>query len=232
VSTVVVIPSIGCSDRLEAVIRAAQHSIADEVFVIENQLVAAPRWMPTAWHRINVMESRKEHFFYRNEPELSLYGVWNQAMAIARYDGGECPIAVILNDDIEIPTGSINLMIEALRKFPDYAVVGGDWQTTNLDPVEGAPLAQSYGSMRTGGVPGWAFACRADRCKVDEQFEWWAGDDDLLHQAMEDGWRIGVQLGAPVRHPEPETSASKFPHLDAAKDRDRLRLVEKWNDSW
>lgn len=228
---IVVIPSIGISRRLYGVVAAALASEAEMTLVIENQTVDGEKHKPTA--REQMFErygSCEPKLTLIGAPSKSLYGVWNMGLDYARMS--QDPIAVILNDDVEITSTAINLLGEALRQRDEYAVIGANYFTRFLDPVPEADIREVNGTYRKGGIGGFAFACRADRCRVDEEFEWWGGDDDLVNQAMQAYWKIGIHEGAPVRHPEPETSAIHFPELLAAKDRDRIRMRAKWGESW
>lgn len=227
--SVVVIPSIGCSARLSGVVRAGLASGADEVAVLENQ--DGSRHDPTALMRLHDDDMLKQTR-YERLPGLGLYAIWNRGMAIAQNDKPGPAIAVILNDDIEIPSGTIRLLINTLKANPSIAVLGADYKTPHLDPLDEPTINYCRGTYRSGGIGGFAFACRADLCRVDEQFEWWGGDDDLVNSAVQAGFRTAVLLGAPVRHPEPETSAVKFPELNEAKDRDRARMLAKWGETW
>ena len=226
---VVVIPSIGCSVRLNGVVRSALASGADEVAVLENQ--DGHRHSPSALNML-VDDGLLAEVRYERLPKLGLYAIWNRGISLARNDRPGPAIAVILNDDIEIPAGTIRALMEALEDDQRIGVLGADYATPHLDPVEDPVVSYVRGTYRHGGIGGFAFACRADVCHVDEQFEWWGGDDDLVNTAVQAGYRTGVLLGAPVRHPEPETSAVKFPELSAAKDRDRERLRAKWGETW
>lgn len=225
--SVVVIPSIGASSRLKGVVLAACGSMADEVMIIENQSILGDRHKPTVRDELCYAH---RNLMIINVPGLSLHGVWNLGLKRAR--SSEFCAAVLLNDDVEITSMAINMLIEALMEHDDYAVVGANYDTRFLNPDRSKPIRQVFGTYRHHGIGGFAFACRADRCHVDEQFEWWGGDDDIVKQAMADGWKIGLHEGAPVLHPEPETTAILFPELLAAKDRDRERMRVKWNDPW
>lgn len=226
--SVVVIPSIGASPRLEGVVLAAMSSAADMVVVLENQSFNGDRHAPSAGHQLSKLISGK--LVYQSKPGRSLYGMWNDGMAMA-FDT-PTQVAVILNDDVEIPVGTINLLIEHIQRSPRLAVLGADYMTPHLDPIPNPSLRYVSGTYRHGGIGGFAFACRSDVCSVDEQFEWWGGDDDLVKSAIQRGYQAAILEGAPVRHPAPETSASLFPELSAAKDRDRQRMQDKWSDPW
>ena len=226
VRSVVVIPSIGCSDKLAAVVRAALSSHAQEVVVIENQ--AGDRHVPTAEDRLRDAEL-KDRVTYVRSPEIGLYAAWNAGLDVAKAGEDGPSVAVVLNDDIIITPWAIDALIEALDAHRTVAVVGADYEHHRLASPQ---LRYVSGTYRAHGVPGFAFACRADVCRVDEQFEWWGGDDDLVFSARQAGWRCAVLMGAHVDHPVPETSAARFPELGAAKDRDRERLKAKWGETW
>ena len=171
---------------------------------------------------------------YRPCHGTSLYGVWNRALADTATLDGERPVCVLLNDDVVVARGTLSGVAREMWARPNAAVIGLDYDPRRPDVVTGEVRCRPVdGTYRRGGVGGFAFAVDASKpVRVDEQFEWWGGDDDLVLTALTLGYGVFVAEGLPVRHPHAETSAIHFPELGPAKDRDRLRLRSKWGQSW
>lgn len=230
----VIIPSIGCSSLLPGVVRSACRSKATHVLVMENQDKHNPRHIPTADDILRHPSAQAHSLQYWHvwDPRASLYDMWNKGMEFAT-DKIRDGVAVILNDDIEISADTINGLIDTI-KMGGWAALGADYRAfPGAQPPSLYNPRSVRGSFRHGGIGGFAFAVNANfGFRVDTQFEWWGGDDDLFAQMMQAGYRIGLLDGAWVSHPHPETSAIQFPELGAAKDRDRERYLAKWGESW
>lgn len=162
---------------------------------------------------------------------LTIYEQWNwaldQAVHIVEH---ERPVAVILNDDLELAPGSTGAAVARLRADTAVGIVG--WDTT-APPADGwVSTREVTGSWRLNGIPGFAFACAADlgvRC--DTRFTWWGGDDDLVWAVRKAGGRAEVLMGLGVVHHH-SVSANARPEVYARSEQDRQLLLEKWGSTW
>lgn len=156
-------------------------------------------------------------------PGLSIYREWNLGVGIAQRAGYD--VAAILNDDIELAPG-------ALRRAAGL-LVDSSMVAAGLDYFDGAAdrqpaLRQVRGTYRHGGVGGFAFLVKPEfYLGVDEQFEWWGGDDDLMFQYEAQGHTVGIADGCPVTHVS-ETTARRHLWTYEARARDRERFEAKY----
>lgn len=151
----------------------------------------------------------------------TIYQVWNHAIAHA-----SGPLA-ILNDDIELGAGALAAAVEVLQEY-ELTAVGFDYECLP-GPLR---LRPTTGTYRLHGISGCAFVVDSDRCPlVDEQFEWWGGDDDLMMTIEKEGGRMGVLEGAHVLHWS-GTTARNHEWIPEAIGRDQARMLAKWGTSW
>lgn len=124
-----------------------------------------------------------------------LYSMWNQAIKYAATRSGVC---AILNDDIRLQIGDIRALYNALT-LDDFDLVsvdygeGAETRAFNVDIVNG--------TYRMGGIAGWCFMLKAVGApQIDERFQVWYGDDDLVWKVNENGGRCGIVRGVTVEH--------------------------------
>jgi hypothetical protein len=112
--------------------------------------------------------------------------------------------------------------------YPDYRV---DATTTELPSVIPLDLTPTKGTYQHGGMCGWAFMLRGEAPipPVDEQFEWWYGDDDLVRNITTRGKKVCRVNGLGLNHVNEATANNgdnEWTH--GAKSRDSKRFKEKW----
>ena len=142
---------------------------------------------------------------------------------------------VIVNDDVVVIPGSFGRLGRALRSG-DWHIVGADhtWRTTD-GTAHAEHVRAVSGTYRSGGIPGWCFAVRGELARrgclldggMDEQFEWYYGDDDLVRRVETSGGHVGIAEHVPVDHHH-EFSASQVDWPHHAKSRDAVRYHAKW----
>lgn len=133
----------------------------------------------------------------------------------------------ILNDDVVLPSGFLELMAHELKfhgvdiAFP--SPVGFPDMLVNRDrPFPGLGIR----------LTGWCFMVRGSSgLRADESLRWWCGDDDLQAQAVRNGrGTVGVVLPPVMRHclvhryPDQSTTGV----LREQTERDMTTFVKKW----
>jgi hypothetical protein len=160
-------------------------------------------------------------------PGWGIYRSWNFGLRLGSVLDRS---VLILNDDLRLYSGAIERMVETLKQG-EWAILGFDYRAGNVQP---GPVA-THGSMRVGGVGGFAFGCNPKLCtRVDRRFMWWGGDDDLFLATERAGGKVGILNGAVVEHPEPSLSARAHPELlpEGWAANDAALLREKYGSAW
>ncbi len=170
---------------------------------------------------------------------LTIYQMWNLAWMQALESSFEQEEAqevnlAILNDDISIaPFPFLATMRHWLRDNPETAAVCPDYGRRVAQGFYASNAAETVsGSFKDGGLCGWAFMFKAewhithDVPLVDEQFEWWCGDDDLFRQLGMKG-KLRRIPGLPLDHVGGLSEVQR-PELQLAKGRDIERFVAKY----
>lgn len=157
----------------------------------------------------------------------SIYAGWNFGIRYARANDVGGWVA-LLNDDLELAPGALVAAARYIDDDPTVAVVGLDYRSDAPEAPTG--LRKVSGTFRHDGVHGCALLVDANKVReVDEDFEWWYGDDDLVFKAEQDGWSVALAEGCRVTH-QGEATAVKREWTHMAKIRDRQRFIEKWGD--
>lgn len=217
----VAIPTIGASDLLPGLL---DFLLLDSSVKVIELYVNDPTKVRSVRNIVRGMKTcDNSKIRIRRAPEKTIYPSWNMALDSAELLG---LTAFILNDDIDFP--ELDPITEALNWWArnddrDIAIMGFD------HTAERTEVGMCEGSFRHGGIPGFAFGADPTRCaRVDEQFGWWYGDDDLFFGTAAKGHKLALCPVA-VRH-EASTTASKAPWTDAVIAQDVVRWRAKWGD--
>lgn len=175
-------------------------------------------------------ECRLHYVLHRFAPDVTLTRMWNSAWETA--EDLKVDALAYLNNDISIPTGFIGALTEALRSDDQMWAVSADWHLGPGHPLRPAGVRYVSGSQRHGGMCGWAFmvrvAARAEGLPpIDEQFQWWCGDDDLAFAIEAAGRKVGLAQGVPVDHQRSQTLITR-PELTQVCNEDLGRCITKW----
>ena len=212
-----VIPTRNRHDMLADCIGSVIDQV-DWVIVIDNG--SDPPIDPEPWHgKAGVAQVPMD------PPNIST--LWNIGLALADSNAhssghGQWDIAV-LNSDVTVPPGWIETLSSAMRSttavlaYPDQH--GGTRRIlhTKAQPID---LRQR--------ITGYAYMLRGEAgLRLDEDFGWWFGDDDLCWRAREAGGGLLVP-GIPVEHRCPNGSLYERPELKAQTARDRETFRQKW----
>jgi len=165
-------------------------------------------------------------------PDAGIYEMWNYGWRMAQEAAkGPCNIA-FLNNDIIIPPQFLTTLAKHLREdddcwvtYPDYDASWGDFDASILYSKA------TKGTYQHGGMSGWAFMLKGEAPipYVDEQFEWWYGDDDIVRNVTAQGKKVCRVVGLPLKHINEATARNgenEWTHQ--AKNRDTARFKKKW----
>lgn len=187
---------------------AAIEGQVDEVIVIAHNL----DWDYDGAHLLMIP--------YRKElPNIS--EMWNLGLDLAADRG--CTHVAVINDDAMVPKRWMQDMCRAIRDTGAAIASRADmhhfgYHYTSVDPIEHTP---QY--MRMAGH---SFVVDMSKgLRLDEQFQWHYGDNDIDWQARHKGCTV-IYPGPAVTHLyETQTTVGI---LRAIADADALRFQEKW----
>ena len=188
---------------------------ADTIFVIDN---GDEKEMPEAgeWPSLTP-------YYLIQEPEqpVNLSWLWNVGLRAAAADAERMKVSewdvAIFNDDCIVPGDWFERVQSAMRETTAVACCTGP--LTHITHVPGpVPL-----HMR---LTGWAFMVRGESgLRADEQFHWWAGDDDLDWTARQMGGMLMIRGGAVEnRFPNGYTTGHRAERIP----QDMENFVKKW----
>lgn len=181
------------------------------------------------------IEARDERIRVWDARGDGIYKMWNDGIKTALEDF-EGPVNVaILNDDIKVLPGSIEVMAEHLRRDPDLWLVCADYTRTTKQTVHSIVVDHVRGTYRQGGICGWCYMVKGEKFRgdvpfIDEGFEIWYGDDDLAYSITKAGGKLAILRGLPVDHVG-EATVSLLPETHEMKERDRERFEAKWHNA-
>jgi hypothetical protein len=185
----VVIPTKYDVDMLEALLPSLGD--ADDILILDNGLSKENKT------RLFEFQKKRLNLWSLNVQGLSIYRMWN--LGITMYPN--CHLA-ILNDDIYFLPTTLTQLSAALSSHSDIAAICPDYNYP-IDAGIFAPKVQyttsTYGN---NGLAGFAFMLNTSLPipKIDERFQWWYGDDDLVYNIENAGYKVAKLLGVPVAH--------------------------------
>lgn len=222
----VVLPVRDEPDYTRSILRLLRDEEFDRALVLDNGSVSATKAVlaaaATLDNRLVVIDAAG----------MRIYAMWNLGARLAwAFVGGPdlTHDVAFLNNDIRFGRGTLATLSHVLRQ-EELGVVCPDYQRALDRP--GIPSTERVsGTYRHGGIAGWCFMVRgevmAEFGGVDESFEWWAGDDDLIFSIEKAGWPVAIVRGLPLEH-DGEATVRHHPTFHAAKKRDLERCLAKW----
>lgn len=216
-SIVAVIPTVGRGPLLREVIISVMNDVR-HVAIYDNW----PADQPRPWPGVpSIVQNLHE---YHRCPDVSLYEVWNRAVAHAVQAFPPQPYVVFLNDDIEPPAGLVRTLAQLLDAHPDVGLLSVD--VSQPQPSVGEVRVEVVaGTHRHGGFEGHAFIARSKAWPIvgiDPGYRIWYGDDDLVDKVRRSGWKVAVARGVHCRHEESST-VNAWPDRDVVITADRAR---------
>lgn len=184
-------------DRLDLtknlVAQLCEHGGFDEIFVFDNgSLDATLKWLRSP----SVLSAGVMSFA---RPEATIYEMWQEGLELSRKMAPKAGANVaFLNNDIAFGPRFLQRMSRALRGNNDVDVVYPDWNGAGASRRGTTPTT---GTAADGGMCGFAFMVRAERCPdFDTRYQIWAGDDDLVAAVIAAGHKVARVNGLSCEH--------------------------------
>ena len=161
-----------------------------------------------------------------------LHRMWNDGLDRAEAWAAEMGAlewnVAILNNDLEVPPDFLSKLAEGLRRRDDYMVAYPNIHSLDIPP-QGVAITTGMGNGPTGrSLSGYAYMIRGEtKLRIDEQFSWWYGDDDLERQVAARGGQV-VSVDTSVVHLEPNQSTKSSPERLKLAEEDRVKFFKKW----
>jgi len=105
-----------------------------------------------------------------------------------------------LNDDIELAPGSLDALAAELDGNVDLGLISVDRdnQNTRCQPRR---VRRTSGTVRLGGINSWVFMVKSGCWRaIDERFQFWCGDDDLVRKIERNGKVVATLEGVSAKH--------------------------------
>jgi hypothetical protein len=138
----------------------------------------------------------------------SIYKMWNDGWSLAQLEF-ENPYVAILNDDIYFLPGTLELMAKALNDNPSVAAICPEYERRVAEGISdnSSPMIVSS-TFGNRGMAGFAFMLKGELpiVKIDENYNWWYGDDELVWNIEHAGYWVAKLLGVPVDHNQGRSS--------------------------
>lgn len=164
-------------------------------------------------------EIRGVHLVYDRTEGINISRWWNLGLDWIEEHDDEFHHVLVMNADTRIKMDGVLELSHAMDMHPRVVMAG---------PMTGRGIHVEHRPGFLGferRIPGYCFMIGSrNRIRVDEQFEWWCGDDDLEWRAREQG---GTALVGPIqfRHLGDGIPRDKLAEIAA---QDVLRFEAKW----
>lgn len=181
------IPTIGLSPHLDPLVEYLRHRIMRVELYVNSTEVP---------DHVAAYDAHANVYVYHRFG-WSIYREWNESVARAYTDDA---FVLVLNDDITVPEDFEIPLRDTLLDRSQYGLISvGEGVATNGPPYSIKSVSHQAGNRRE--FLQWAFIARPEAWQdVDENFEIWYGDDDLIWKITEAGWEVGVLHGLGVTH--------------------------------
>jgi glycosyltransferase involved in cell wall biosynthesis len=151
-------------------------------------------------------------------PERNISAMWNAGLELASAEQPGPHNVALLNNDLRVPPEFLVGLANGLRAAPNHLIAYPDHERRLpagvCDPV--------------GRMSGFAFMVRGESgLRLDPQFVWWYGDNDLEHRARRGGKVVCVG-GVYLEHLESNAATAASPELTAITRADQARYEAKW----
>lgn len=178
----------------------------------------------------DVRKDRNLRIFSR--PDSGIYQMWNEGWRQAVVEAGGPVNIAFLNNDITIPPRFLSTLAHHLRANENTWAVYPDYRCRIEHGVaDELTTVATHGTYQHGGMCGWAFMLQGEAInnglqQVDEEFEWWYGDDDLVGKIVKNGKEVRRIVGFPLDHINEATAnngQNSWTHGAKGRDTERWR---------
>lgn len=167
---------------------------------------------------------------YMHRPGWNIYKTWNLGIRLGSLRNE--PV-LVLNDDIALTVEGVNAMKDALVDG-GWALLGFDYNTPVGMGFQNRGVREVRGTIRLGGIGGFAFGVnprKSGRCH--QGFIWYGGDDDIVYHTASIGGKVGIMTGNPVNHATSTTAVTTMGSLpNNWFEHDRQLLLARWGETW
>ena len=167
---------------------------------------------------------------YRHRPGWNIYKTWNLGIRLGALRNE--PV-LVLNDDIALTVDGIKAMQNAITD-DGWALLGFDYSTPVGMGFQNLGIREAHGTIRVGGIGGFAFGVdprKSGRCH--QGFIWYGGDDDIIYHTISLGGKVGIMSGNPVNHATSTTAVTTVSSLpNNWFEHDRQLLLARWGETW
>ncbi len=154
-----------------------------------------------------------------------IYQQWNAGLewAESRWGPGMSHYVMILNDDVVLPRDFVHDCLYALNRtsatiaYPNQHNRPSDLYQGHSGPTSLEDRVTGYAFMVSG----------ASGIRLDEDFKWWYGDDDLDWRARADYGGTVLVAETYVQHKYPSQSTNASAERSAQAGRDRETFIKK-----
>lgn len=194
----------------------------DNILVIDN---AAHIVMPIEAENQRLWTSLHSLVVPDTNADPHIYRMWNRGLIWAKGVSvpGEPYAVAILNDDISLPPNFVQRMTETLA-FSGYTIAFPNQHGFTHDLRNRVPGATPLSHRMTG----YCFVVNGQHgIRLDYNFKWWYGDDDLCWRARADYNGTYMVQDVTVKHFHPSESTNADPRLSSQATVDRELFISK-----
>lgn len=145
----------------------------------------------------------------------------------------DAPYVVLLNNDVEVPAGWLETLIEAMEAYPHIGALGALSTAKTQATWEGRFRGAGVGVIEHYRLGQLSYSCVILRREaidqvglLDEEFFLYGEDDDYNIRLIQAGWSVAIHRDITVKHEHGATSnAFEMQHYRQAAMK---RIMEKW----
>lgn len=192
---IVIIPTRYHIGMLEDLIPSL--SDATKIYIYDNGLLPWQREALETYSQLTII----------NAYNMTIYEMWNDGWSKAQGEF-QNPHIAILNDDIYFKPFTLSHLSKALVDHPLVAAICPDYTVSLKDDTNEYLAQYTTSTFGHGGLAGFAFMLKGelDIPKIDETFQWWYGDDELVKNIMASGYKVAILRGLPIYHEQGSSS--------------------------
>ncbi|OFW55844.1 MAG: hypothetical protein A2Y75_05365 [Candidatus Solincola sediminis] len=169
-----------------------------------------------------------DEFYLYDERPPNISRMWNiglnRAAELATSAGNDEWFVAVINDDVVTPRGWFEAVVRDMEQCQTDAGCS-DQHNVVRELYVSASIADYTLQTR---LCGYAFVLRGSTgIRLDEQFAWWYGDDDLDWRVRSAGG-LSITAGYAVQHLHPNAQTNADQVLIEQTGRDRAAFIAKW----